>query len=371
MRYCPDKVAINKSSVFEIDVRYQNLKPVGSGSYGLVCSADDTLRGEKVAIKKVKDVFEDLVDAKRILREIKLLAHLGSHENVVNLVDLMAMPANSKNFEDLYIVTDLFECDLDRIVSSSQNLTDAHHQYFMYQLLRGLKYIHSANVLHRDLKPANLLTNSNCDLAICDFGLARGAPEGEDMLMTDYVVTRWYRAPELLCDNQTYDKKVDVWSAGLILAELIVRRPLLQGKDYLDQLKLIVKLLGRPSEDDMQHLVHPTAKKALREMQASRSKPFDKIFKKYTDNPDCIDLLKKMLVFSPDKRYSVEQALAHPYLKDLHQEGDEPECGSVFDYSFEDGYPEEMPKKLLQQFMYDQMIELYERQQAKLERGGK
>jgi len=357
------KIAINKSSVFELDVRYKNLKPVGSGSYGLVCAADDTLTGTRVAIKKVADVFEDLVDAKRILREIKLLAHLGSHENVVDIKDIMTLPHGTKDFKDLYIVTDLFECDLDRIVSSSQELTDAHHQYFLYQLLRGLKFIHSANVLHRDLKPSNLLVNSNCDLAICDFGLARGVPEGEDMLMTDYVVTRWYRAPELLCDNQVYDKKVDVWSAGLIFAELLVRRPLLQGKDYLDQLRLIVKLLGRPSEKDMEHLAHATAKKALREMGKERAdtRPFERIFRKYTTNADAIDLLKKMLVFNPNKRCTVEEALAHPYLADLHQEGDEPECTSGFDYSFEEGYPEEMPKKLLQSHMYKQMLEVIEK----------
>jgi len=359
------KVAINKSSVFEIDVRYTNLKPVGSGSYGLVCSADDSETGEKVAIKKVKDVFEDLVDAKRILREIKLLAHLGEHENVVNIKDLMTVPPQTRDFKDLYIVTDLFECDLDRIVSSSQELSDAHHQYFLYQLLRGLKWIHSANVLHRDLKPSNLLVNSNCDLAICDFGLARGVPEGEDMLMTDYVVTRWYRAPELLCDNQTYDKKVDVWSAGLIFAELLVRRPLLQGKDYLDQLKLIVRLLGCPTEGDMKHLAHETARKALRDMKGG-TKPFTRIFQKYTTNPKAIELLQSMLIFSPDKRFSVEQCLQHPYLSDLHQEGDEPECEANFDYKFEDGYPEEMPKKLLQDYMYDEMEALYQVEQDKL-----
>lgn len=355
------KVVINKSSTFELDIRYKNLKPVGSGSYGLVCSADDTLSGSKVAIKKVADVFDDLVDAKRILREIKLLAHLGAHENVVNIKDIITIQPNTTDFKDLYIVTDLFECDLDRIISSSQDLTDAHHQYFLYQLLRGLKYIHSANVLHRDLKPSNLLVNSNCDLAICDFGLARGVPEGEDMLMTDYVVTRWYRAPELLCDNQIYDKKVDVWSAGLIFAELLVRRPLLQGKDYLDQLRLIVKLLGRPSEEDMAHLAHATAKKALREMGRERNetRPFKRIFRKYTTNEDAIDLMEKMLVFSPKKRITVEEALAHPYLTDLHQEGDEPSCEVGFDYTFEDGFPEEMPKKLLQKHMFEEMVDLY------------
>ena len=195
------QVQIKPSVSFEIDTRYTNLKEIGSGSYGLVCSADDEVSGLKVAIKKVANVFDDLVDAKRILREIRLLRHLSGHANITAIRDVMTSPVGSTSFRDLYIVTDLFECDLDRIIISDQDLTDSHHQYFLYQILRGLKYIHSANILHRDLKPSNLLVKSNCDLAICDFGLARGVPDGK-VLMTDYVVTRWYRAPELLCDNQ-------------------------------------------------------------------------------------------------------------------------------------------------------------------------
>jgi serine/threonine protein kinase len=158
-------------TVYEIDVRYTNLKPVGSGSYGIVCSANDTLTGQKVAIKKISNVFEDLIDAKRILREIKLLRHLGDHENIIHILDIMTMPPNIRDFTDLYIVTECYECDLDRIISSSQTLTDGHNQYFLYQILRGMKYVHSANVLHRDLKPSNILVNANCDLALCDFGL--------------------------------------------------------------------------------------------------------------------------------------------------------------------------------------------------------
>ena len=117
-------------------------------------------------------------------------------KNIIGITDIMVSPALTRDFKDVYIVCELMECDLDRIVSSSQPLTDAHIQYFVYQILRGLLYIHSANVLHRDLKPSNLLVNSNCDLAICDFGLARGVVDDETL--TEYVVTRWYRAPELL-----------------------------------------------------------------------------------------------------------------------------------------------------------------------------
>lgn len=189
---------------FLIDQRYNNLKPIGDGSYGFVASGVDTVTGVKVAIKKIKDTFCDVVDAKRILRELKLLRHLNSHENIISIFDIMSVPPNTPHFDDIYIVTNLMESDLERIIRSKQVLTDQHLQYFLYQILRGLKYVHSANVLHRDLKPSNLLVNANCDLALCDFGLARGFDVAGVDVLTEYVVTRWYRSPELLCECVTY-----------------------------------------------------------------------------------------------------------------------------------------------------------------------
>jgi mitogen-activated protein kinase 1/3 len=370
------KVKVNKVQTFQVDVRYQNLEVIGSGSYGLVCSATDTVLNQKVAIKKVADMFQDLVDAKRILREIKLLRHLDGHQNVVGIRDLMTNPPDVTNFDDVYIVTDLFECDLDRIISSTQPLTDAHAQYFIYQVLRGMKFIHTANVLHRDMKPSNLLVNSNCDLAICDFGLARGihgggsedtgaaAGEGSDAAaaasggLTEYVVTRWYRAPELLCDNRTYGKKVDVWSCGCILGELFQRKPLLPGRDYLHQLNLIVNMIGTPEEDDMRHLIHEGAKRALRGMRGTK-KDLSTIFPRAS--ADALDLLAHMLVFDEEKRYSIEECLRHPYLSELHCEPQEPSCGSSFDFSFEDGYPEEMPRDMIQGHIFKEMCDLFQK----------
>jgi hypothetical protein len=172
------KVNIGQRNIFEVDVRYQNLKNIASGAYGTVCSADDVVIGDSVAIKKVADVFEDLVDAKRILREVKLLRHLSGHHNIIQLRDVMTSPPGSSDFSDLYLVFDRYECDLDRLISMGQELSEAHNKYFLYQMLKGLKFVHSAGVMHRDLKPANILINSNCDLVICDFGACCCPREG-------------------------------------------------------------------------------------------------------------------------------------------------------------------------------------------------
>lgn len=174
---------------FVIDRRYQGLRPIGDGSYGFVASGVDQISGEKVAVKKISDVFQDVVDAKRILRELKLLRHFSKHENIITIYDIMAVDPDTIRFNDIYIVTNLYESDLERIIQSRQALSDQHFQYFLYQILRALKYIHSANVLHRDLKPSNILVNANCDLGLCDFGLARGFDvEGKDTLTGKFTL---------------------------------------------------------------------------------------------------------------------------------------------------------------------------------------
>mgnify|MGYP005846099757 CR=1 FL=1 len=227
---------------FTVDQRYSFIRVIGSGAYGVVISAKDNKTDTDVAVKMVPKAFHDEIDAKRILREIKLLKHFR-HENIVSIMDMMPPSVQYvEDFHDVYMVTDLMETDLHRIIYSKQKLSMDHVQYFVYQVLRGLKYIHSCNVLHRDLKPSNLLVNSNCDLKICDFGLARGVydngglegPNGS-LLLTEYVVTRWYRAPEIMLACHEYSKPIDVWSVGCIFAELIMRKPYFPGDDYIDQ----------------------------------------------------------------------------------------------------------------------------------------
>lgn len=175
----------------------------------------------------------------------------------------------------------------------------------MYQALRGLKCIHSANVIHRDLKPSNLLVNSDCALKICDFGLARGImqdndpPTGE---LTEYVVTRWYRAPEIMLACRKYEKAIDIWALGCIFAELLGRKPLFPGDNYIHQLKLIVDVLGNPIEEDTKFITSEKALKFINGLPKKAATNFQSMFPKA--NPLAIDLLTKMLTFNPSKRYT-------------------------------------------------------------------
>ncbi|KAK2121178.1 Mitogen-activated protein kinase 1 [Saguinus oedipus] len=228
-------------------------------------SAYDNVNKVRVAIKKISP-FEHQTYCQRTLREIKILLRFR-HENIIGINDIIRAPT-IEQMKDVYIVQDLMETDLYKLLKT-QHLSNDHICYFLYQILRGLKYIHSANVLHRDLKPSNLLLNTTCDLKcrvmtvmpiptdpwprefvtysltdllICDFGLARVADPDHDHtgFLTEYVATRWYRAPEIMLNSKGYTKSIDIWSVGCILAEMLSNRPIFPGKHYLDQLNHIL-----------------------------------------------------------------------------------------------------------------------------------
>jgi len=316
---------------FTVDRRYVLLKSIGQGAYGVVCSAKDTQTGEKVAIKKISKAFEHLKDTKRTLREIKLLRHFH-HENIISVKDILK-PASKEAFEDVYLVNELMDTDLHQIISSPQPLSDDHTQYFLYQILRGLKHMHSAHVLHRDLKPSNLLLNSDCLLKICDFGLARVEEQTTAGFMTEYVATRWYRAPEVILSWKQYTKAIDVWSVGCIFAELLGRKPLFQGKDYIHQITRTVDIIGSPSEADIINIGSEQARQYIRGLGFRPKVPFTKLFPRAS--PSALDLLERMLTFDPAKRITVEESLEHPYLANLHDPAEEPVANAPFNFDFE------------------------------------
>lgn len=336
-----------KSARFDVDVRYSPLKLLGKGAYGVVCSATDTTSNRTVAIKKIENAFQDLVDAKRILREIKMLRHFH-HENVVALYDLIDPPLEQK-FDDVYIVLEHMDTDMHKMIYSANDLTDDHIQYFLWQSLRGLKCIHSANVMHRDLKPSNLLLNRNCDLKICDFGLARGVDLAEEYALTEYVVTRWYRAPEVMLSVQEYNFKIDVWSLGCILGELLGRKALFPGDDYIKQITLIFSVLGTPTASDMRFITNPKALAFIQKQVPRAPTPLAECYPKA--NPLALDLLAKMIAFDPAHRISVDEALAHPYLKKLPKV--HPTCPDAFDFQWEQ---QKMSKAKLRDLMWDEIL---------------
>lgn len=214
---------------------------IGKGSYGIVCSAYDSILCKRIAIKKITPMASSRTDAKHVLREIRLLRHLGKHENIVTLEDLIINNTDSNTDKDeLYIVLELLDSDLHKVLQSKQQLTEQHYKYFFFQLLNGVKYLHDNRIIHRDLKPGNLLVTKDCRLRITDFGLARERPIGtkgldapdEDISqgMTQHVVTRWYRPCELmLCPDGLYTYAIDCWSCGCILAEMLGRAPIFPG----------------------------------------------------------------------------------------------------------------------------------------------
>ncbi|XP_022774642.1 mitogen-activated protein kinase 20-like [Durio zibethinus] len=314
--------------------RYKIQEVIGKGSYGVVCSAIDTHTGEKVAIKKIHDIFVHISDAARILREIKLL-RLLRHPDIVEIKHIM-LPPSRRDFKDIYVVFELMESDLHQVIKANDDLTREHYQFFLYQLLRALKYIHTANVYHRDLKPKNILANANCKLKICDFGLARVAfnDTPTTIFWTDYVATRWYRAPEL-CGSffSKYTPAIDIWSIGCIFAEVLTGKPLFPGKNVVHQLDLMTDLLGTPSLDTISRVRNEKARRYLTSMRKKQLVPFEQKFP--NADPLALRLLQRLLAFDPKDRPTAEEALADPYFKGLAKVEREPSCQPITKMEFE------------------------------------
>mmetsp|Transcript_125402 Transcript_125402/g.360284 ORF Transcript_125402/g.360284 Transcript_125402/m.360284 type:complete len:427 (+) Transcript_125402:115-1395(+) len=390
------KIPKHPGDSWKLPDRYKVQKLIGSGSYGSVCEAEDLQTQQMIAIKRCKHLFEDLVDCKRILREICILSAL-QHNNVVRILDLMA-PIGTSHFDEIYICMELADSDLKKLCKTDVTLTPLHINTLLYNLLVGLKYIHSAGIYHRDLKPANCFVNQDCTVKIGDFGLARAiggeqlpapsleTPRGEPgdnsaqvpqvphtqrlkKHLTRHVVTRWYRAPELILLQENYTEAIDVWSVGCIYAELLGmlegthfmdRGPLFPGSscfplspdrkhrsDYKyhaegksDMLNKIFTIIGTPDESEIDELDREDSKKYVRCFEKRAGAGLGQKFSHV--DPGSVDIMQAMLKFSPKKRISVQSALQHPLFTGIRDESRETTapCMVVLEFEKERDLPE-------------------------------
>ncbi|XP_046502734.1 mitogen-activated protein kinase 12 isoform X2 [Equus quagga] len=285
-------------TAWEVRAVYQDLQPVGSGAYGAVCSAVDSRTGAKVAIKKLYRPFQSELFAKRAYRELRLLKHMR-HENVIGLLDVFTPDETLDDFTDFYLVMPFMGTDLGKLMKH-EKLSEDRIQFLVYQMLKGLKYIHAAGVIHRDLKPGNLAVNEDCELKSPDVGAS---------------------------------VSVDIWSVGCIMAEMITGKTLFKGNDHLDQLKEIMKVTGTPPADFVQRLQSVEAKNYMKGLPELEKKDFASILT--NASPLAVSLLERMLVLDAERRVTAAEALAHPYFESLQDAEDEPKA-QKYDESFDD-----------------------------------
>jgi mitogen-activated protein kinase 15 len=316
--------------------KYEILQKLGKGAYGIVWKAVDKKTRETVALKKIFDAFQNATDAQRTFREIMFLQELNGHENIIKLLNVL----KADNDRDIYLVFEYMETDLHAVIRANI-LEDIHKQYTMYQLLKALKYMHSGNVLHRDMKPSNLLLNSECLVKVADFGLARSIASLENVnvanpVLTDYVATRWYRAPEILLGSTKYTKGVDMWSIGCILGELLGGKPMFPGTSTMNQLDRIIEVTGRPSAEDIEAIRSPFAATMLESLPPSNPRSLADMYP--NASPEALDLLRKLLQFNPNKRITADESLAHPFVAQFHNPADEPACDRIIRIPIDDNH---------------------------------
>lgn len=307
--------------------RFEISSRLGKGAYGIVWKAKEKRSGSVVALKKCFDAFRNSTDAQRTYREIMYLQKLAGHDNIIRLQHVI----RAANDRDIYLTFDHMETDLHAVIRANI-LEEIHKKYIIYQLLKSLKFMHSGDLLHRDIKPSNLLLNSDCHVKLCDFGLCRSVAEcvnfnsaGVNPVLTDYVATRWYRAPEILLGSTYYTKGVDMWAVGCILGEMLRGKPLFPGASTMNQLEKIIEVTGRPQPEAIEHMRSPFAATMLDALPETRNQNPISMRQIFPDaSGDAHKLLEACLHFDPSQRCTAEQALAHPYVADFHNPDDEP-----------------------------------------------
>lgn len=340
---------------FRVDPRFINLRPLGHGGNGVVYAATDSDCDKEVAIKKL--TFQDRRSCKYVLRELRIMRRL-QHENIITVYEILGsngyslekgggVTSNINEISSVYIVQELLHTDLHSLNKTGQ-LTEDHVKLFIYQLLRGLKYIHSANVLHRDLKPMNLLINvEDLILKIADFGLARVMDSDycHKGFLTDNIGTCWYRSPELIISPRDYTKAIDMWSVGCILGELLSGKVLFPGAHEMDQIGQILDGLYL-SDNEWNKVTQILPQNFVLKLSRVPKKPLKDRFT-HIDR-DALDLLEKLLVFDPSLRLTAEEALAHPYLQQFSCVEDEPIVLQPFHIEYEvDDLSPKVARKLI------------------------
>jgi len=308
--------------------KYEILQKLGKGAYGIVWRATDKKNKDTVALKKIFDAFQNATDAQRTFREVIFLQEMNGHEHIVSLLNVL----KADNDRDLYLVFEYMETDLHAAIRANI-LQDIHKQYITWQALKALKYMHSAELLHRDMKPSNLLLNSDCLMKVADFGLARSLRNKADerdareqnmhnSVLTDYVATRWYRAPEILLGSVDYKFGVDMWALGCIIGEMINGKPVFPGSSTMNQLERIFELTGfreiekvAPGSPYRSSLLEQI-KGTIKIREGNEDERWRRTFP--TASADALDLLRKLLSLDEEKRISAAQALEHPYVAQFH-----------------------------------------------------
>ena len=300
--------------------RYDVKEIIGQGSYGVVCLAWDKADQEFVAIKRITNVFDNVSDAHRTLRELKFLRVFKGHADLVAVKHIL-YPSDFQSFQDVYVVMEIMDHDLHDIVYAHKRLmSEDECRVVLYQILRGMHAMHAAGVIHRDVKPKNILINTAWNVKLCDFGLARSMEPGWGMndvcLWTDYIATRWYRPPEVCCKMYThYTSAIDVWAVGCIFAELLFGRPLFPGTSNMHQLQLITAVLGTPDPESVAKIDNPHAKTYFAALPAQASRLFTlPQFSKLSAQAK--SLMQGLLALDHTRRLTAAEAMRHPFFVD-------------------------------------------------------
>lgn len=303
--------------------RFEFCQKLSYGAYSVVWKVRDKKSRRFMALKKLYQAFRDAEDAQLTYREIMYLHEFRGHENIANLLQLIG----TKDDNDLWLVFEYMGADLRAVIAAGV-LSNTHKKYVVYQTLKALKVLHSAKVVHRDVKPSNILVDENCHVRLSDLGYCRSISQSDVKgvnrdTLTEYIGTRWYRAPECILGAQAYGTPVDIWGVGCVLAEMISGEVIFQGTSTMDQMRCIMQITGRPTAEDIQSIGSPFAEIMMGDVEQPEPLALSEL---YPDaSAESLDMIRMMLQFNPQRRIRTTQALRHPYVVDFHNPDDEPD----------------------------------------------